>query len=73
MGGDEIGEDGGEPTVEEVDELKGKARGLTDEALHIVASVTGAVSPEAFREGFPTLTCTDIKSMRRLFRRMGLQ
>lgn len=73
MGGDDIDEDGGNPTQEELDYLANKVKGLSDEILDIISSITGAPSVQSFREGFPMLTVTDLKSMRALFRRMGLQ
>ncbi len=73
MGGDDIGEDGGDPTEEELSILTDKVVNLSDEALDIVANITGAPSVQSFRQGFPMLTVQDLKSMRALFRRMGLQ
>ena len=74
MGGDEVGEDGGSaPAIAELDALRERSRRLTDAALGIVSSITGAPSKESFREGFELLTTEDLKSMRALFRRMGLQ
>jgi hypothetical protein len=72
MGGDEVRVDGGEPSVEELGALSNKVVDLSDSALGIVASITGAPSTDSFREGFTQLTPTDLKSMRQLFRRMGL-
>ena len=72
MGGDDIGDDGGEPTMDELKSLTDRVALLSEEALQIVASITGAKSPSIFKEGFWTLTVNDIKSMRSLFRRMGL-
>lgn len=54
-------------------ELNQKVVELSDEAVKIVSSITGAPSPESFRTGFPMLTPTDLKNIRVLFRRMGLQ
>ena len=72
MGGNDIGEDGGAPSVDELNFLTSQVASLSSEALTIVASITGAKSPAVFKEGFKTLTVNDIKSMRSLFRRMGL-
>ena len=72
MGGDEVGEDGGNPTTEDLRILAKKVLDLSDAALGIVASITGAPSVESFREGFTMLVPEDLKSMRQLFRRMGL-
>jgi hypothetical protein len=72
MGGDEVGDDGGDPTPEELSALGSKVAELTSEALEVVASITGAPSSQSFRDGFPQLTTNDLKSMRALFRRMGL-
>ena len=72
MGGDEVEVDGGEPSMEELGALSNKVVDLSDAALGVVASITGAPSTESFREGFAQLTPTDLKSMRQLFRRMGL-
>lgn len=72
MGGDEVEVDGGEPSMEELGALSNKVVDLSDAALGVVASITGAPSTESFREGFTQLTPTDLKSMRQLFRRMGL-
>lgn len=72
MGGDEVEVDGGEPSIEELGALSNKVVDLSDSALGIVASITGAPSTDSFREGFAQLTPTDLKSMRQLFRRMGL-
>lgn len=72
MGGDDVGDDGGDPTVEELQVLATKVTQLTPEALEVVASITGAPSSQSFRDGFPQLTTKDLKSMRALFRRMGL-
>lgn len=73
MGGNEIDESDGNPTVDELAILALKARELSEEALTIVSSITGAPSPQSFREGFELLTPSDLKNMRLLFRRMGLQ
>ena len=72
MGGNDIGVDGGDPTADELQSLRNQVGLLSEEALTIVASITGAKSPAVFKEGFRTLTVNDIKSMRSLFRRMGL-
>lgn len=72
MGGDEVGGDGGDPSVEELAELAHRVENLSEDALKMVASITGAPSPESFRAGFPLLSTVDLKSMRALFRRMGL-
>jgi len=45
---------------------------LTAEALEIVSSITGAPSAASFKEGFKMLVPEDLKSIRQLFRRMGL-
>lgn len=73
MGGDEVPEDGGNPTIEELQLLTKKVSSLSDEILEIIASITGAPSVQSFRQGFPMLTVQDLKAMRALFRRMGLQ
>jgi Rps23 Pro-64 3,4-dihydroxylase Tpa1-like proline 4-hydroxylase len=73
MGGDEVGVDGGNPTSEDLHILAEKVRSLSTEALRIVSNITGAPSEDSFRTGFDMLTPTDLKSMRQLFRRMGLQ
>ena len=72
MGGDAIGDDGGDPTQAELDILANKVKHLTPEALSIVSSITGAPSMESFKQGFELLSPDDLKSMRSLFRRMGL-
>ena len=72
MGGDDVGEDGGEPTAEELEILMKRVASMSEEALNIAASITGAKSPLIFKEGFKSLTVKDLKSMRSLFRRMGL-
>jgi hypoxia-inducible factor prolyl hydroxylase len=73
MGGDEVDVDGGEPTQEELSILAHRVQGLSDEVLDIVSNITGAPSVQSFRQGFPLLTVQDLKAMRALFRRMGLQ
>jgi hypothetical protein len=40
--------------------------------LGIVSSITGAPSEESFRQGFKLLVPEDLKTMRGLFRKMGL-
>jgi len=72
MGGDEVDEDGGDPTKEELDILARRVGDLSDASLGIVASITGAPSVQSFRDGFKMLVPEDLKSMRKLFRRMGL-
>lgn len=72
MGGDTIGDDGGDPTQGELDILANRVKNLTPEALSIVSSITGAPSMESFKQGFELLSPDDLKSMRSLFRRMGL-
>jgi hypothetical protein len=72
MGGDEVTLDGGQPTVEELKVLAQRVKGLSEEAVTIVSSITGAPSVDSFKKGFDMLTTTDLKSMRQLFRRMGL-
>lgn len=72
MGGDEVDDDGGDPTTEELNALANKVVDLSDPSLGIVASITGAPSTASFREGFAQLTPGDLKQMRQLFRRMGL-
>lgn len=65
-------EDGGLPTTDELLALSEKLKELDDETVKIVSSITGAPSAESFREGFPLLSVEDLKQMRSLFRRMGL-
>ena len=72
MGGDDVGEDGGAPISEDLAALATAAAALSEEALGIVASITGAPSAASFRQGFALLVPEDLKSMRRLFRRMGI-
>lgn len=72
MGGDEVSEDGGEPTEAELRTLAGKVTQFSDEVIGVVAAITGAPSVQSFRTGFPMLSTQDLKSMRALFRRMGL-
>ncbi len=72
MGGDEVGEDGGNPTEEDLRVLTERVRELSSPALSIVSSITGAPSEASFRQGFELLSLEDLKSMRQLFRRMGL-
>lgn len=72
MGGDDIKEDGGLPSKEELMSLTEKLTQLDDETVSIISSITGAPSPASFREGFPQLSVEDLKQMRGLFRRMGL-
>ena len=72
MGGDEVDEDGGDPSLDELQALCNKVEDLSDTTLGVVASITGAPSTASFREGFPMLEPTDLKQMRQLFRRMGL-
>jgi hypothetical protein len=72
MGGDDVSADGGAPTLEELRILAQRVKGLTDEAVGIVSSITGAPSTESFKKGFDLLTTNDLKAMRQLFRRMGL-
>lgn len=60
-------------TEELLAELNDKVQNsLSAEALSIVASITGAPSPESFKEGFKLLVPEDLKNIRHLFRRMGL-
>ena len=72
MGGNEIDSEGGDPTIEDISLLALKVRNLSEEAVTIVSSITGAPSPESFKEGFELLQPNDLKSMRKLFRNMGL-
>jgi hypothetical protein len=72
MGGDDVGEDGGDPSQEELDLLGRSVHQFDDEVLGIVSAITGAPSVQSFREGFPLLSTQDLKAMRALFRRMGL-
>ena len=74
MGGNDVSDDhdGGDPTEQELMILATKVKILPDEVLSIVANITGAPSVESFRQGFELLTVQDLKSMRALFRRMGL-
>jgi len=73
MGGDEVSESGGEPSQEELKALENKVKDLSPEAATIVVAITGAPNVESFREGFGLLTPSDLKSMRQLFRKMGLR
>ena len=73
MGGDEVGADGGNPTTTELQTLARKVESMNDEAIGIVASITGAKDMASFRAGFAMLTTDDLKNMRQLFRRMGLK
>lgn len=73
MGGDDVDVDGGAPLVEELQALTEQVNALSPTALEIVASITGAPSAASFVTGFPMLSVQDLKSMRALFRRMGLQ
>lgn len=72
MGGDDIPEDGGEPTQSDLTTLCQIVETLSNEVLELVSNITGAPSVESFRQGFPLLTVNDLKQMRALFRRMGL-
>ena len=72
MGGDEVEEDGGLPSAEELRGLSERLKALDDETVSIISSITGAPSPASFREGFPLLSVEDLRQMRGLFRRMGL-
>ncbi len=72
MGGDLIGDDGGDPSIEELANLSDKVKKLSAEALGIVSSITGAPSADSFKVGFELLKPVDLKQMRKLFRRMGL-
>ena len=72
MGGDDIDTLGGEPSPEELTALANKVQDLSPEALGIVASITGAPSTQSFKDGFRLLVPEDLKQMRMLFRRMGL-
>lgn len=72
MGGDDVSEDGGEPTQTELQQLARKVAIFDDNVLEIVSAITGAPSVESFRKGFPLLSIQDLKAMRALFRRMGL-
>jgi hypothetical protein len=72
MGGDDVGEDGGDPSQEELDLLGRSVHQFDDEVLGIVSAITGAPSVQSFREGFPLLSTQDLRAMRALFRRMGL-
>lgn len=65
-------EDGGLPSPEELQALARRLQSLDDETVSIVSSITGAPSAASFREGFPQLSVQDLKQMRGLFRRMGL-
>lgn len=73
MGGDEVGADGGEPTVQELSALSEQVKQLSNDVINIVANITGAPSAESFRNGFELLVPADLKAMRRLFRNMGLK
>ena len=72
MGGDEVDEQGGEPSTEELQALAHKVADLSPEALGIVSSITGAPSAQSFQQGFRLLVPQDLRQMRQLFRRMGL-
>ena len=72
MGGDDVQEDGGLPSKEDLRALLEKLNTLDDETVGIISSITGAPSAQSFREGFPLLNVEDLKQMRGLFRRMGL-
>lgn len=49
MGGDEVAEDGGDPTPEEMSKLASHVRGLSSDALSIVAGITGAPSEQVMQ------------------------
>lgn len=72
MGGNEVEEDGGLPSEEELQGLSKRLKSLDDETVKIISSITGAPSADSFREGFPLLSVEDLRQMRGLFRRMGL-
>ena len=61
------------PEQSELDNLAEQVKQLSDETAGIVSNITGAPSAESFRTGFELLTVEDLQSMRKLFRRMGLQ
>lgn len=61
-----------DPKPDEIKLLSEKAKRLSNDALKIVSKITGSISPKVFLEGFELLTTTDLKSMRILFHRMGL-
>ena len=61
------------PTESDLIDLRSRIKVLSHEATEIVASITGAPSVESFRTGFEILTISDLDSMRKLFRRMGLK
>ena len=61
-------------TLELLAELNHKVQTqLSASAIQIISSITGAPSAESFKEGFKLLVPEDLKSIRQLFRRMGLQ
>ncbi len=53
--------------------LRRKVERMSDAAVGIVSSITGAPSAESFRKGFSLLVPSDLQQMRHLFRNMGLQ
>ena len=58
--------------AQELVKLRTKVQRMSDEAVGIVSSITGAPSISSFREGFQLLVKEDLQQMRSLFRNMGL-
>jgi Rps23 Pro-64 3,4-dihydroxylase Tpa1-like proline 4-hydroxylase len=61
------------PTEIELSDLRNRVKLLSEDALKIVASITGAPSADSFKAGFEMLQVSDLQNMRALFRRMGLK
>ena len=68
----QVGADGGVVSREDLAALQARAAALSNEAVDIVGSITGAPSAASFREGFTLLAPGDVVNLRSLFRRMGL-
>jgi len=70
--GNDADDNAEDPSQQELNALTNKVVDMSPSALGVVASITGAPSADSFKEGFPMLTPSDLKHMRQLFRRMGL-
>lgn len=59
------------PTQASIDALRVATEGLSQEALGILATITGAADAEAFRAGVDRLHVAGVQQLREQFRRMG--
>ena len=64
--------DNSEPTRETIVLLSESASKLSENALSVLAAITGAASPSQFLQGVKRLTPASVQDLRMQFQKMGI-